>query len=110
MTNQAHDDIKYTTHDYGPQQDFTATPSGNGFDVKGQCPACHGPTTTHHSLGSPQGYKYIWPWRRGTAPQPPLPTGDTTVICECGYPHAERPADSTETGCGAAWTVDLEWD
>ncbi|MFI6231850.1 hypothetical protein ACIBCR_31595 [Micromonospora echinospora] len=100
-----HDAIPYTECGYGPVDAFTVVDDANGLDLTGACPACNGPTTSRYEIGSPHGYKGIFPTRKPVAP--PKPTGLVTVICACGYPHAERPAESGESGCGAYWKVRL---
>jgi hypothetical protein len=52
----------------------------------------------------PSGSKSIW--RRDELVEPAVPTR-VTLVCACGYPHTSRPAESTETGCGAVWKVPL---
>jgi hypothetical protein len=74
------------------------------FDVASICPACAGSMTRTIVRGLPTGSKSFW--RRHEASEPPVPER-VTLVCACGYPHANRPPDSTETGCGAAWKVPL---
>ncbi|GAB3276744.1 relaxase family protein [Kineosporia babensis] len=69
--------------------------------VSGICPACQGRTETPWPLAS-GGQKG---WRRHTAPQLAVPDEPTTMICECGRPHPNRPQDDRYEGCGAQWTV-----
>lgn len=33
---------------------------------------------------------------------------DPTLICACGVPHPDSPAD--RHGCGASWRLHLEWE
>jgi hypothetical protein len=76
----------------------------SSFDVPSACPACQGPMIRTVRRGLPTGSKSIWRPDRET----PVHVPDrVTLICACGYPHPQRPADSTETGCGAAWKVPL---
>jgi len=74
------------------------------FDVPSTCPACSGPMTRTVVSGMPSGSKSIW--RRDELVEPAVPTR-VTLVCACGYPHTSRPAESTETGCGAVWKVRL---
>ncbi|MEH1016352.1 hypothetical protein V6U90_25010 [Micromonospora sp. CPCC 206060] len=101
-----HSGISYTEQGFGLLAGFDVVLREKGLDITGVCPACRGRTVSSHEIGSPHGYKGIFPRRRaGSAPKPPA--GPVTVICACGFPHAERPAESGESGCGAYWKVTL---
>ena len=77
---------------------------GRSFDVPSECPACAGQMTKNVPRGLPSGSKGLFGRPKEQQPAPPE---RLTLICECGYPHASRPAESTETGCGACWKVPL---
>ena len=74
------------------------------FSVTSACPACNATMTRTVARGLPFGSKGIWKEKIREAPAIP---DHVTMVCACGYPHAGRPADSTETGCGAAWKQPL---
>ena len=38
---------------------------------------------------------------------PPTPTDPTTMYCECGHLHPDKPATATDDGCGRYWQIDL---
>jgi len=62
--------------------------------VEGACPRCKHGTAFRIDRGLPGGLGAKG--GRGD--------GDVfTVICACGYGHSDRPADSSESGCGAYW-------
>ncbi|MFF0118376.1 hypothetical protein ACFYP0_07760 [Micromonospora arida] len=102
----AHRDVCYAEQAYGLLPGFEVLVDDNGIGVSGTCPACQGRTSSDHEVGSPQGYKGVFPRSRNVVPV--LPPGSFTVICACGYPHAERPAEAGESGCGAYWKVKVE--
>jgi hypothetical protein len=102
-----HQDINYQDREVnyvsGPVTPTWAT-DRQSFDVLSICPACAGPMTRTVVRGLPTGSKsYL---RLREAVEPPIPER-VTLVCACGYPHASRPLDSTETGCGAVWKVPL---
>jgi hypothetical protein len=68
------------------------------FAVSGHCPACGGLTTKEYSYGIP-GIK-------GPA-GPPVPAKPTTMYCECGHLHSNKPATATDDGCGRFWKINL---
>ncbi len=74
------------------------------FSVTSVCPTCMGTMTRTVSRGLPFGSKGLW--REKARPAPDVPD-HVTMVCACGYPHPNRPADSTETGCGTAWKQPL---
>jgi hypothetical protein len=93
----------FREHETQPPTDepFTVTRSEDGrwYTVKGACPTCRAATVfrvAHGVLGPAK-------WGRRDRPEPL--TGAITVYCQCGYPHAERPPESPDTGCGAFWDV-----
>lgn len=87
-----------------PDEPFSVTRSEDGrwYTVKGNCPTCRVHTVFRVSYGVLGPPKRLWD-RRRRAPEPL--TGDIPVYCQCGYPHAERPPESPDTGCGAFWDV-----
>lgn len=111
MTDQPtvapHSGITYAEQGFGLLVGFHVVLRERGLDITGACPACHGRTMSSHEVGSPHGYKSIFPkrWKSASALKPP--PGPVTVICACGFPHAERPTESGESGCGAYWKVVL---
>lgn len=73
---------------------------GRWYTVTGDCPTCRAATVfrvAHGVLGPAKG------GRRRTRPAPLA--GPITVVCQCGYPHPERPPESPDSGCGAFWDV-----
>lgn len=92
----------------------TAVPAGDTFSVvrsddgrwytaTGPCPTCRSTVVFRVAYGVLGPSKRRWGHRRRSAPEPL--TGSILVYCECGYPHAERPPESPDTGCGAFWDV-----
>jgi hypothetical protein len=61
------------------------------------CEVCRSEMRTSYPKGYPAGTKGL-----SEAVAEPV-----TVICACGYPHDGRPAESSEVGCGAFWTVEV---
>ncbi len=88
-----------------PGEQFTATwaPDGRRVTVSGQCPACHGRTSTEFSpgIGGTKGF------RGQTQPRPIVLPAPVTVYCECGHAHADRPPEAFDRGCGRYWPVYL---
>jgi hypothetical protein len=108
MSNSGqHQPIEYVERDCGVVTTFELREAERMFEVEGLCPACQGRSTTTFNVGVPQGYKGIFRQRKPGDGRPRRPAGPTTVYCACGYPHATRPADSDEVGCGAHWKVKL---
>jgi hypothetical protein len=70
------------------------------FHVSGHCPACGGMMTKEFSYGivGIKGY--------GQPSGPAVPAA-TTLYCECGHVHADKPANATDDGCGRYWLIDL---
>lgn len=102
-----HQDIGYQEREVTYSGDPVApawAADSQSFNVPSICPACSGPMVRTVVRGLPGGSKSIW---RRTEPAEPLFPDRVTLICACGYPHASRPVDSTETGCGAVWRVPL---
>ncbi|TDD50022.1 hypothetical protein E1286_12865 [Nonomuraea terrae] len=102
---ESHRSIEYQVVDRGPQKEgFTVdkSPTEDGLEVSGVCPACHGRTTTPWSYGIAGG-KGVFRKKRENA----QPSGPRTVACECGYAHPNRPETAWNVGCGAYWTVEL---
>ena len=83
---------------------FRATwdPDGRTVVITGPCPACGGRTASEFSpgMGGTKGFLRAKPYPR-TLPSP------VTVFCECGYVHADRPADALDKGCGRFWPTFL---
>lgn len=102
----SHQDIHYRDWEI-PYTGAAVTPTWatdrRSFDVSSVCPACTGPITKTVPRGLPTGSKSFW---RRKEDEPPMPKR-VTFVCECGYSHADRPPESTETGCGAAWKAPL---
>lgn len=74
---------------------------GRWYTATGPCPTCRATTVFTVSYGVLGPSK---PRRRRNRTPEPL-TGSIPVYCQCGYPHAERPAESPDSGCGAFWDV-----
>jgi hypothetical protein len=87
---------------------FTAAWSDDGrsVTVSGPCPACGGQTATRFSVGI-GGTKGFRDGRPPATREVPCPV---TLLCECGYAHAHRPADAYDRGCGRYWPVYLPAD
>lgn len=105
---EQHRPIGYAETEFQTQKDFavSAAADGRGVDVSGLCPACGGRTTMTFERGSPNGSKGLF-GRRSDPPSPTAPAREVTVYCECGHLHADRPAEATDHGCGAFWSVEL---
>ncbi|GHH89295.1 hypothetical protein GCM10017771_39360 [Streptomyces capitiformicae] len=77
---------------------------GRWYTVTGPCPTCRATVVfrvAYGVLGPPKR-------RRGGRRNRPEPlTGSIPVYCQCGYPHAERPPESPDSGCGALWDVSV---
>lgn len=93
-------DAPYTEVGFGDQDGFAADRDEAEMVVSGQCPGCHGRTVFAIRKGMPEGTKGL---PEGVAPEERA----VTIYCECGYPHANRPADAVDRGCGAYWKVRL---
>ncbi|MET8447559.1 hypothetical protein [Streptomyces sp. NPDC005209] len=85
-----------------------ASADGHGVIVEGNCPRCHGRTTTEYRHGLPgTGTKGLLSWLAGSTGKP---RDDAAVLvqevhfCECGHPHPNLPADAP-AGCGASWRI-----
>lgn len=100
---EEHCSVSFSETECAEQPGFTVLEADGEITVAGACPTCDGPTSMTFQYGSPQGYK--GPFRR--APAPLYTQRKVTVYCACGYPHADRPIESPENGCGAYWLVDL---
>lgn len=100
-----HRSTDFAEIDYPLQDGFSVITSADGrrIEVTGVCPGCGGNTTTAFEYGV-AGYKGF-PGRR--KPDPSRPSGPRTVYCECGHWHPNRPAEATDNGCGAFWSVVL---
>jgi len=87
---------------------FTAAWSedGRSVTVSGPCPACGGRTATQFSvgIGGTKGLRGEYPPATRALPDP------VTLLCECGYAHADRPSDAYDRGCGRYWPVHLPDD
>ncbi|MEU7608268.1 hypothetical protein [Micromonospora sp. NPDC049204] len=87
--------------------EFSGTPQVASGDLEELvvtlvCPACQGEMTKEIWHGPVYGGKG---WLRRRPPAPP--DGPQVFICACGYPHAGRPPESPDTGCGAFWAATL---
>ena len=89
----------------GDQKGFSATKlSEQEIKVTGICPRCDDTTTASIRRGlvgggTVKGLPEVAPEQAGTVA--------ATIYCECGYYHEGRPDTSSESGCGAYWTVAL---
>ncbi|GGZ34291.1 hypothetical protein [Streptomyces poonensis] len=82
--------------------DVVRSDDGRWYTVTGLCPTCRATVVFRVAYGVLGPSKRLW----GRDPHRPEPlTGSVTVFCQCGYPHAERPPESPDTGCGAFWDV-----
>ncbi|WP_217185560.1 hypothetical protein, partial [Streptomyces sp. AC495_CC817] len=83
---------------------FTVVRSEDGrwYTVTGPCPTCRATGVFRVAYGVLGPSKRWWTRDRG---RPEPLTGSIPVYCQCGYPHAERPPESPDTGCGAFWDV-----
>lgn len=102
-----HRDIPFRDHEAA----YTGAPGApqwtadrTAFRVDATCPECHGRTSKTVRRGLPTGNKGIF---RQDRPADPAVPERVTMICGCGYPHANRPPELPETGCGTAWKVPL---
>ncbi|MFJ9707539.1 hypothetical protein [Streptomyces sp. NPDC101234] len=114
-SGSGHDfDLAYAEEDLGQAAaPFAHSPSadGHGIMVAGECPRCHGRTSTEYRHGAPgTGTKGLRSWLSGKQPEPD-PAEDAglllreTHFCECGHPHHNLPQDAPFTGCGASWRI-----
>lgn len=83
---------------------------GKGIALEGNCPRCHGRTTTEYRRGLPgTGTKGLRDWLRNTPA--PSPAADAQALtrerhfCECEHPHPNMPPEAAFVGCGASWHV-----
>lgn len=89
---------------YGGTASAKINPDG-ALRVLTACSQCGSNVDSVFRTGYPGGRKGLGsPTPGGT--QVGVPT-TVTIICACGYPHAGRPIDSIEQGCGAFWTVEV---
>jgi len=97
-----HKSISYAETEVQVTVPFTVQRQPQGrritFAVSGHCPACGGLTTKEFSHGIPGA--------KGPS-GPPTPTDPTTMYCECGHLHPDKPATATDDGCGRYWQIDL---
>ncbi|MEU9887736.1 hypothetical protein AB0M95_25155 [Sphaerisporangium sp. NPDC051017] len=83
---------------------FTVTPSEDGrwIELSGTCPGCE--------VRVSYAWRYAASRELSMLPRPASPAGArelATAFCECGHPHAERPAGAWGQGCGAFWQVEV---
>ncbi|MGQ4385312.1 hypothetical protein [Streptomyces sp. SAS_270] len=85
--------------------DFTVVRSDDGrwYTVTGPCPTCRATVVFRVAYGVLGPSKSKRRWGRRSGPEPL--TGTIPVYCQCGYPHADKPPESLDTGCGAFWDV-----
>jgi hypothetical protein len=82
------DDLHWAAIEYGMQEGFAPVHTDDGIDVKGICPRCEAETRWTFPNVDVEEIKSV------------------TVICACGYPHQDRPADAkNDNGCGAFWKI-----
>ena len=97
-------DAGFDEEDCGLVDGFQPDDEPDGIRVSGRCPRCRARTSFTFQNGTPGAVKGLrFPWRREPAPAPET----ATVFCACGFPHAGRPGDSSERGCGAYWKIKL---
>jgi hypothetical protein len=102
-----HEALKFQEREYQVRDDDFAvrrSPDGRWYTITGACPQCKGPTVfrvAHGVLGPAKGW-----FGRSRVPAPL--EGAVLVYCQCGFPHEERPAEASETGCGAFWDVPVQ--
>lgn len=101
MLMPEHDmELPFAEVDCGDGSGFEIEHGPNSMTISGDCPRCGGTTSMSFPRTGPEREtKSLWPDRRGAPPK------KTAVYCACGTQHPKRPADSTETGCGAYWDV-----
>ena len=63
--------------------------------LTGLCPECRGMTSME--------YPAAIPGTRFRGPVIPALSSPVTILCECGHPHNDRPADAPDKGCGRYW-------
>jgi len=102
-----HKSIKFAETEEHLTVPFTVRREADGRRVKfvviGNCPACGGLMTKEFSYGiGGIGAKGLF---RG--PSTPIVPTMTTLYCECGYLHPDKPASSIDDGCGRFWRIDL---
>jgi hypothetical protein len=107
MDTEAHDlSVHFREREFGLQADFAPTYAKDGsITVSGVCPQCSGDTSWTFYVEQP-GVVDVAAARGEGADGGE--GEEATVVCACGSPHLDRPKDSTETGCGAFWTVTLQ--
>lgn len=106
-----HKSIKYAETEERLTVPFTVTREADGkrvkFVVTGNCPACGGLMTKEFSYGI-GGTGTKGASHGSSLPGPPVaPPTATTLYCECGHLHADKPASATDDGCGRFWRIDL---
>ncbi|TLS41405.1 hypothetical protein FE633_36230 [Streptomyces montanus] len=102
MSDHEHTDFREV--EVQPTAPFTVELSDDGrwYTVTGPCPVCRVTTVFRVSSGVLGPAKGLF-GRRRRRPEPL--TGTILVYCMCGYPHAEKPPESPDAGCGAFWDV-----
>ena len=100
----AHEPTPFHEHQttIGPEDDFSVVRSEDGrwYTATGPCPTCRAEVVFRVAYG------VLGPPKLGRRKRRPDPlTGAIVVYCQCGYPHADRPAESPDSGCGAFWEV-----
>lgn len=81
------------------------SPDGRTVVLSGPCPGCGGRTDSEISSGI-GGTKGLL----RSESRPRILHSPVTIYCECGYVHADRPADARDKGCGRFWPVFLPDD
>jgi hypothetical protein len=104
-----HRDEVFAEIPLGVQKGFLAVASADDkLILKGRCPRCRGDMQFPIAKGVPYGSGLDSVLGRAEKIDVEVvPETVATVYCACGFPHKDRPADSTETGCGAYWDVDF---
>lgn len=102
-----HKSIKYAETEERLTVPFTVEREADGkrakFVVTGNCPACGGLMTKEFSYGiSGTGTKGLF-----RASSDPAVPATTTLYCECGHVHPDKPASAIDDGCGRFWPINL---
>ena len=106
MTEQ-HRDIPYRDVEYVYEGEPIApqwADDQSSFTVTAECPACGLATVKTVPVGLPSENKG---WLSTRVPAQPVVPRTVRIVCACGLAHRDRPAQSTETGCGIIWKVQL---
>lgn len=94
-----HQDIAYRPQAFPdvPASECDPRPIVEGTAYSVDCPACHGQFRLDDLGTTFRGRVFT---KRAKEPTRPIP-----VVCDCGFAHADRPADASFQGCGAAWRL-----